>query len=318
MTEISSNQKSATCNFSFYLGCVAPNRYPMIEASTRCLAKHLGINLLDMNGASCCPAPGVFRSFDIDTWLAIAARNITIAEQLDADILTMCNGCYGTLLESNHLLKHDSKKKNKTNKVLANINREFKGSIKVRHILEILYFDFGPDYFKDRVVLPLTGIKAAVHYGCHLLKPSETRPWGISENPTFFDEIVEATGAKSIDYKDKFMCCGAGGGVRAAIKDVSMDFTREKLVNMNAAGADIIVNACPFCHLQFDLGQVEVKAMFNYESKIPVIYISQLIGLALGLNPYDLGLKFKGDKPSGTSPFISVQPFLDKVLEGME
>lgn len=304
-------------DYDLYLGCVAPNRYPMIEAATVRVFEKLKINLHDMNGASCCPAPGVFRSFDIPTWRAIAARNITIAEQDGRDVAVMCNGCYGTLLEANHLMAHHSDQKKSTNEVLAKVNRQWKGTQKIRHIMDILYNDIGPKAISDMVVQPLKGIKAAVHYGCHLLKPSETRPWGKDENPRFFDDVVEATGAESIEYKDKFMCCGAGGGVRAAIKDVSMDFTREKLANMEVAGADIIVDCCPFCHLQFDLGQIEVKAMFGEEHKIPVIYVTQLIGLAMGISPYDLGLLPNEDKPKGTPPFIPTDGFVKKVMEGL-
>ncbi|MHA1794371.1 MAG: CoB--CoM heterodisulfide reductase subunit B [Promethearchaeota archaeon] len=305
-------------DFMLYLGCVAPNRYPMIEAATIRVFERLGINLHDMKGASCCPAPGVFRSFDIPTWRAIAARNITIAEQEAMDIAVMCNGCFGTLLEANHQLTHHNDIRKETNKVLEKINRKFKGTSKVRHIMDILYNDVGVKEIADRVIMPLKGIKVAVHYGCHLLKPTDTRPWGTDENPTFFDEIVEATGAESVPYKDKMMCCGAGGGLRAAVKEVSMDFTREKLNNMEDAGADIIVDCCPFCHLQFDLGQVEVKAMFGETHSIPVIYITQLIGLAWGMSPYDLGLLPTKDKPAGTPPFIPVEPFVNKVLGGYQ
>ena len=209
-------------DLDFFLGCVAPNRYPMIEAATNVVFEKLGIKLHDLEGASCCPAPGVFRSFDIPTWLAIAARNITIAEQNNHDMIIPCNGCYGTLLEANHIMKTEPERRKKTNEVLGKINRKFKGTTKVKHLVEVLYKDIGLDNLSGYIINPLKGIRAAVHYGCHLLKPSETRPWGKDENPTFFDELVELTGCESVDYRDKFMCCGAGGGVRAAIKDLSL------------------------------------------------------------------------------------------------
>ena len=88
--------------FALFLGCVIPNRYPFIERATRAVFEKFKIELIDMKGASCCPAPGVFRGFDIDTWLVVGARNITIAEELGVDIALMCNGCYGSLLEVNH------------------------------------------------------------------------------------------------------------------------------------------------------------------------------------------------------------------------
>ena len=302
-------------DYDLYLGCVAPNRYAMIESATQLVFQKLGYTLHDMNGASCCPAPGVFRSFDMPTWLALAARNVTIAEQDKRDIAVLCNGCFGTLLEANHIMKTEPDKRKATNAVLSTVGREFKGSVNVRHVVDILYHDVGLETLASMVESPLRGMKVAVHYGCHLLKPSDIRPWGKQERPRFFDEIVETTGAESLDYKDKYMCCGAGGGVRTAVKDISLDFTREKLENMKAAGAQAVITACPFCHLQFDTGQIEIKQIFNQEFSIPVIYVTQLLGLAWGLSTYELGLEFTDDKPAGTTPMISPKPFMDAVKE---
>ena len=158
-----------------------------------------------------------------------------------------------------------------------------------------------------------------VHYGCHILKPSEKRPWGGEyESPSFFDEIVELTGARSINYKDKYMCCGAGGALRSAVKEVAADFTREKLTNMRDAGVDIIVDCCPFCHMQFDIGQIEVNKFYKKEIgeafEIPVIYITQLLGLSYGINPYLLGLE-PNHELLGVPPYIPLTPFLDLVKD---
>lgn len=310
-------QENEPLTYSFYLGCVIPNRYPMTERATRSVLSELGVHLKEMEGASCCPAPGVFRSFDIPTWLTLGARNVTIAEQNQADILTMCNGCYGTLLEVDHLLKHNPNKKSEVNEHLKKIGRKYNGSIKVKHLMEVLYFDIGLKKIQDVAIKPL-GLKIAVHYGCHLLKPMETRPWGEFENPRFFDEIIEALGCESVDYKDKLMCCGAGGGVRSAIKEVSLDFTRHKLEEIRKVGADLIVVACPFCQLQLDLGQLEVNSIFKdmigEPFKIPVFYISQLLGLSMGLNPNDLGL-IKNHDMKGVPPFISQDAILKKIFE---
>ncbi len=314
--------KIARPKYSFYLGCVIPNRYPFIEQATRNVCRYLGIDLIDMIGASCCPAPGVFRGFDIPTWLVIGARNIVIAEENEADISLMCNGCYGSLLEVNHILKNDRKKRKIVNEHLAKIGKEFKGTIKVKHIIEVLYKDIGIERIKKRLKkdkVEKLNLNFAPHYGCHILKPVKTRPWHQEfEDPRFLDELIEAVGGKSIDYKDKHMCCGAGGGVRSSFKEVSLDFTREKLVNMTAAGADAIVTICPFCHLQFDLGQVEVNNIFKDKIdapfKIPVIYYTQLLGLAMGMEPKDLGL-IKMHNLAGVPPFIPVEPLLKRIDE---
>ncbi|MFX1355999.1 MAG: CoB--CoM heterodisulfide reductase subunit B [Promethearchaeota archaeon] len=310
--------------YALFLGCVIPNRYPFIEAATRKVAKKLGIEFAEMNGASCCPAPGVFRGFDVDTWLTIGARNLTIAEESNYDIATMCNGCYGSLLDVNHQLKTNEQKFNSINKRLSKIGREFKGTSKVKHIVEILYKDIGIEKLKQRMKYgrkEKLNLNVAIHYGCHLLKPGKIRPWDCEvETPYFLDELVEVTGCKSLDYKDKLMCCGAAGAVRSAFKEVSLDFTREKLENMEKVGAEAIITACPFCHLQFDLGQVEINNILKGKTKksfnIPVIYITQLLGLALGMTPEEVGLV--KSNIAGVPPFISIEPFLKKVSEEIE
>jgi len=291
----------------------------MIESSVRAVFEYLGPKILDMPGASCCPAPGVFRSFHIPTWLVIAARNITIAEELGVDIITPCNGCYGTLRDAWYELLHEPELKKKVNENLAKIGRKFKGNIEPKHVVQALYQDIGKEFIEDKIKYKFKDLKVAVHYGCHILKPSDKRPWdGEVDTPTFFDELVELTGAKSVNYKDKLMCCGAGGAVRTAIKEVSIDFTREKLTNIRDIGADIIVDACPFCHLQLDLGQMEVnnvyKSMIGEPFKIPIIYITQLLGVAMGLDPIKLGLT-KNHDLKGVSPFVSIDPFLEIIKQ---
>ena len=273
--------------FAYFLGCIMNNRYPGIEKSTRILMEKLGIEIKDMEGASCCPAPGVFGSFDKTTWAAIAARNLTIAEDMDMDIMTECNGCFGSLFESNHLLKEDEEFKGKINGILSEVDREFKGDINVRHFAEILYNDVGVEKLTETFTKPLN-LNVAVHYGCHFLKPSAEIGVDDPMKPTILDELVEATGAKSVPYKDKMMCCGAGGGLRSRDLDVTLDYTKEKLDNMTEAGVDAIINICPFCHLQFDVGQKEVNKKYGTNFQIPVFHLAQLYGLAMGLKPEDL------------------------------
>jgi heterodisulfide reductase subunit B len=301
--------------YGFFLGCVIPNRYPMIEASIRNVFDFLGAELVDLPGASCCPAPGVFRAFHIPTWLVIAARNISIAEQIGANPLTGCNGCYGTLRDAWFELEHEPEMKKMVQKELGKIGRAYKGNLEPKHVVQALYSDMGLDYLRDHIKYKFKDLKVAVHYGCHIIKPSDKRPWkGECEDPRFLDEVVELTGARSIAYKDKFMCCGAGGAVRTAVKEVSADFTREKLMNMRDAGADIVVDCCPFCHLQLDLGQMEANGIYEdiigEPLKIPVIYITQLLGLSFGMDPNKLGL-LKNHELTGVPPFISIDPFLN-------
>jgi len=273
--------------FAYFLGCIMNNRYPGIEKATRILFDALDVGLKDMEGASCCPAPGVFGSFDRTTWASIAARNLTIAEEQGNDIMTECNGCFGSLFETNHMLHEDPEMKEKINKVLAEADREYKGEIEVRHFAEILYNDVGLEKLTEKMIKPLN-LNVAVHYGCHFLKPSSEIGIDDPIQPSILDELVEITGAKSVPYKDKMMCCGAGGGLRSRDIDVTADFTKEKLTNMRDAGADAIVNVCPFCHLQFDVGQVETNEKFGTDFDIPVFHLAQLYGMAMGVSKDDL------------------------------
>ncbi len=275
---------------SLFLGCIVPNRYPGIEKATKLCFQRLGVDVSDLPGASCCPAPGIFKSFDKATWLALASRNIVLSERLGRDILTVCNGCYGSLADANMELKRDPEMRASTNNCLKGIGMEFKGTIEVRHIIEFLYKEFGPERLKDYIARPLD-LKVALHYGCHMIKPSKVRNLGETECPIFFDELVEATGAKSLDYTDKMMCCGAGGGVRSGNVAVSLEMLEHKLACIRRAGVDCIVNACPFCHLQFDRGQLAVNERFGTDYSIPVLHYSQLLGLALGFSPDELGIE---------------------------
>lgn len=276
--------------YAYFLGCIAPNRYPGIELATKKTLGTFGIELLDMKGASCCPAPGVFGSFDMLTWVVIGARNLTIAEQMNTDIAVTCNGCYGSLQETNCLLAENEELKRQVNDVFKEVNREYKGTAKVKHIIEVLNEDVGYQTIKEKVKVPLTGIKVAVHYGCHFLKPSDVRKHGSAENPTIIDDFVRALGAESVEYKDKLQCCGAGGGVRSDAIDVALDFTKNKIDNMLSAGADCVITPCAFCHLQFDNGQLEINQKLGTKYALPTVFLTQLLGLALGMTPQELGL----------------------------
>ncbi len=273
---------------SLFLGCLIPNRYPGIEKATKLVLDRLDIKWSELEEASCCPAPGVFRSFDRTTWLTLASRNLVLAEEKNTDLLTLCNGCYSSLADANNILKSDAGEKNEVNRHLKKINKEYLGTIEVRHIIEFLYRDVGTERLKKAIEKPLE-LSVAVHYGCHLLKPTKDRKLGSSECPVFFDRLVEATGAVSAPYEGKTSCCGAGGGVRSAMLETSLRMTEYKLDRMKKAGVGCIVDACPFCHLQYDNGQTELaKAGKIYN--LPVVHYSQLLGLALGFTPEEVGL----------------------------
>jgi len=291
--------------YSFFLGCVMPNRFPNVEKSIREVLPRLGIQIEDLQGASCCPAPGVIRSFCEPTWLALASRNLALAENKGQDIVTGCNGCYGTFKETLAILHAHPQKLKDVQELLKDTGLKFSARVDAKHLVELIY-NLGVDKLKEKVTHPLDGLTVAVHYGCHLVKPSKNRPWKQTERHTFLDELVEATGATSVKYKDKFMCCGAGGGVRGSNTPVSIDIAKEKLDNMIDAGAEAIVNVCSFCHLQFEMSQPQLnKEMGENHYKLPVLYYTQLLGLAMGLEPDSLGLH---------KHVISTKELVDKIL----
>jgi heterodisulfide reductase subunit B len=293
--------------YAFFLGCIAPNRYPGCEAASIITSRKVGIELLPLKGASCCPAPGAFGSADLNVWYAMAARNVILAEEMNRDIALICNGCYKSIYEVNHILKKNDELRDGVNEVLAEIDMEFKGTINVWHLAE-LYYDpkiCGVQKIADSVTRPLTGTRIAVHYGCHLMKPKKERHFGNSDYPTWIEELVAALGAEPIEYRNKMQCCGAGGGVRGYDIAHSLDITNEKMINLQEAKADALTEVCPFCQLQYDRGQIEIKEKFGLEYGLPVLHYNELLGLAQGMSPQELALDLHG---------VDCKPFLEKIL----
>jgi heterodisulfide reductase subunit B2 len=279
--------------FAFYLGCIMPNRYPQIEKATRYVVEKMGYELHDMERAACCPAPGVLRSFDKFDWMVAGARNICIAEQMDMDILTVCNGCFGTLQDIDKHLKADEEARIKVNEKLKELGDfEYKGTITVRHAAEFLAQEIGP-YDIQQYLTRKIKATVAIHYGCHFLKPTYIRQLDSSESPRLLEEFVEALGGVSLEFKNKYTCCGAGGGIKAAYAPLSNKIFSEKMVNIDEVHPDIILDICPFCHLQFDGLQsvVNEKEGTNYD--YPVLHLSQLLAFCMGMDQKFLGLKYQ-------------------------
>ncbi len=295
--------------FAFFLGCIMPNRYPQIEKATKFVMDKLGYTILDMERATCCPAPGVFRSFNKFDWMVVAARNLCIAEKLDVDIITVCNGCFGTLQEVNKHLKENEDHREKVNEKLKLIgDYEFKGTIDVRHIAEVLGYEVGPWGIEDVIVRKMNA-RAAVHYGCHFLKPTRVREIESSEGPTIVEEFIEALGVTSVPFKEQLTCCGAGGGVKAFDGNASMTIFAEKMKNIDEVKPDFILDICPFCHLQFETGQDFVNKNKNCNYDYPVIHLSQLVAYCMGMEPDFIGLQYQ---MMGKSYEFETEPISEK------
>jgi heterodisulfide reductase subunit B len=194
--------------YKLFPGCFIGNRIPYIEASARKVFEKLGIAVSDAPFA-CCPDPVGFNSTDHLSWLAMAARNLTIAEEEGKDILNICNGCFQTLKLVNHELIHNEHEKEKINSILANLNREFKGTIKVRHFVEVLY-EIDHEKIKENVSVDLNKLKVACHTGCHYSRPSQIIQTDDPMKPIKLRALVQAIGVTPVDYDTEVLCCGAG------------------------------------------------------------------------------------------------------------
>jgi heterodisulfide reductase subunit B len=273
--------------FAFFPGCISINLYPSIDRSTRLVMEELGYQLVDLPFA-CCPPPGVLRSYDEPTWAALAARNLALAAREDLDVLTVCNGCYGSLAEATARLGEDPDLWERVVTSLEEARVEGArqvADVRVLHMLDVLGTGDARSSITDRVVHRL-GTPVAVHYGCHYLRPS-SRTGRSVEDPRVLDELVELAGFSSVPFAQKLSCCGAGGGVWSGEEETSLAILGRKIDQMLASGAEAIVNVCPFCHLQFDQGQ---RRLGRGRPSLPSVHLSQLLGLAFGMKDKALGL----------------------------
>jgi heterodisulfide reductase subunit B2 len=273
--------------FALFLGCTVPTRALNYELSARKVAEKLGIELVDIPEFTCCGFP--IRSVSQDAGFLMAARNLALAEKEGLNIVTLCSACNETLQEANYHFAHHPEDLAKTNGKLAKFGLEYKGTVVVKHFSRMLWEDFGTDKLKELVVKPLTGIKAAAHYGCHYLKPSKIYDrFDDPENPRSLDELIEATGAEPLRYfanKDK--CCG---GAILGVKEItSLSMSNSKLKGAKEQNADALVLICPFCSVMYEGNQKKIEKAFEAEYSLPILYYPQLLGLSLGFAPDDLG-----------------------------
>ena len=283
-------------SYALFLGCTIPARQPNYELSARKALTKLGIKLVDLDDFTCCCPPPI-QSINLETSQAVAAYNICLAEEAGLDIVALCNGCFESLAMANAALKKDEKLRAKVNGILSKAGKEFKGTIEVKHFLQVLIDDIGVECIKASVVKPLNTLKVAPFYGCHSLRPSELLEFDDPERPHILEDLIEALGAESVEYRDKLKCCG--GLLRGISDDLSLSLARDKIINTTKAGAECIATLCPFCFVALDIGQIQVKSKFNEVYDMPILHYSELLALALGVDPKELALrthKIKIDK----------------------
>ncbi len=273
--------------YLLFLGCAIPYRVSSYEISARKIAGNLGLELLEMPTYNCCGLPLDPASHEV--MLTLAARNLCVAEKQGLNIMTLCPGCAGTLRKVNKLLKEDEHEKQRVNGYLKELGLEFKGTIEVKHLMQVLAEDVGLEKIKETVKKPLTMLSVAEHNGCHVVRPQKHIGFDDPEDPRILKSLIEVTGAKCLDYLDETECCGAP--IIGINDKIPLSLARDKLAHMKAVNAQAVITVCPFCHMMFDTNQTRIERMFNETYGMPVLHYPQLLGLAMGFSPEELALK---------------------------
>lgn len=273
--------------FALFLGCTIPARLNQYESSSRAVLKKLGVGLVDIREFNCCGYP--LRNIDFKVFLLSSARNLALAEKKNLDVMTLCQCCYGSLKKADFLMKENASLKNEVNTTLEKEGLKYEGRSEVKHLLSVLHKGIGIESIKGKMSTTFKGLRIATHYGCHALRPSQVVGFDNPLAPTLFDELVEATGAESVEWQMKLECCGAPlWGIN---DQLSMDLTLKKLKDGRKSGADYICAACPYCHIQFDKVQKMILSQRNVNHPLPSILYTQLLGLSMGVDKKALGLE---------------------------
>jgi len=272
--------------YKMFEGCVIGNRIPFLEASSRKVLDKIGVQVTQAP-FSCCPDPTGVKAFDNTAWLALGARNLCLAEAEGKDIISLCNGCANTLRGVQHQLKHDSNKMEKINKELAKVGKEYKGTISVKHFVDVLKASL--DTIKGAITKPMSSLKVACHPGCHYMRPAEWMESDDPLRPKNLKEIVAASGASVVDYEELALCCG--NAVAGPFQEHGDAILKKKLDSIKKAGANCIVVNCPACFQRLDGEQRNLSKKFETEYSIPILYITELLALAMGISSEDIGLK---------------------------
>ncbi len=277
-------------DYLLYTGCTVPLRAVGYEIAAVKVAKELGINLIPMESFSCCGYPIIF--LDRDSSLALSVLNICMAEEKNLPIATLCNSCTGNLTKANHMMHNDEAFRDRINKLLEPTGHQWKGTVEIRHFARILFEEIGEEKLKARVTKSLEGINIAPMYGCHYLKPTNIYDhFDHPEEPVSMETLIEATGARAVPYDEKTLCCG--GPILALGEEMPMNMSERILTGMKKGGADVAVVVCPFCNVMMGEYQSTIGEKAGIEYNIPTFYMPQLIGLAFGFSPKELGLKKK-------------------------
>ncbi|BAF59593.1 MAG: CoB--CoM heterodisulfide reductase iron-sulfur subunit B family protein [Pelotomaculum sp.] len=269
--------------YAYYPGCSYHTSGKEYEASTRVVAKNLGLELVEIPDWSCCGATAAHGKSHLLN-VALPARNLALAEEMGLDVTTPCASCYQQLAYANKCMIEDKKLKEKVNQVTG---KTYNGTLKVKSIVEVIG-SIAPEYIKAQIVKPLKGLKIAAYYGCLLVRPPKVTNFDDAENPMFLDNIMRLAGAETLDWPHKTECCG--GSLAVSNLDIVVKMLNRIIKAAVECGANCFVVACPLCHFNLDMHQKSCNKMLGTSYTIPVFYFTQLLGLAMGLNQQDLQL----------------------------
>jgi len=289
--------------YAYYPGCSAESTARDMHESTLAVARALGIELVEPKGWTCC---GATAGHQTDQLLAVSlpAASLLKVQDMGLDMVANCAACYNRMKVANHKILNDPDMRKGVSEALG---RDYDGSVKVRHFLEVLLEDVGLDAIGDSVKYPLNGLKVACYYGCLLVRPPEVTKFDDPENPVSLDRLATALGAESLDWPHKVECCG--GGLSMSRTDVVVKLT-DLIVGMaQAAGADCIAVSCPMCQINLDMRQLDIKKEMGKSYNMPIVYITQLLGLCLGITPDKLGFNKLMISPSSVIEKVEVSNY---------
>lgn len=277
----------ATLRYAFFPGCTLESAAEELMISTLKVAEALGIELTVLKDWTCCGASHIQ---DVDDFLGVTvnARNIALAEDLDMPVMTVCNTCTLMLRSAKHRLDHEEDLKTIVNAAMSEVGMTYRGTSEVTHLLWALIRDYGLENLRKKVKRPLTGLKVANFYGCHIVRPPQIMGFENHMNPRSMEMVAEVLGAESVEFDQRLACCGFHS-VFPAEKE-AMKMTGINCLSPKQKGAHCIVTPCPLCQMQLDMYQPDAQKGFQEDITMPILHLPQLIGLALGFEPEELAI----------------------------
>jgi heterodisulfide reductase subunit B2 len=278
-------QAPAVSTMLYYPGCSLHATGIEFNLSTLAVAEKLGLNLVEPEGWVCC---GTSPAHNTDHYRAVKLpmRTLAIADEMGESYMTMpCAACFSRFRFAMHEVQQDPKLRRK---IAEDIGFEYKGGIKVDNLLTTITDRIGYEAAAAPMVKTLDGLKVACYYGCLLTRPPDVTGSDDYEYPMNMDHLMEAFGAEALDWSYKTDCCG--GSLSLSTLDIALDLSHQILENAIAVGADVIVTACPLCHANLDLRQKQINDEYGGNFDIPIVYFTQLMGIAYGLDAKTLGI----------------------------